>query len=284
MSTTYSFAFLDEYAKREIRRGLLKALAIPGHLVPYSSREMPMARGFGTGGLQITLSLIGPDDRLKVIDQGADHSVNACAMRRFICTMSPGVEPTTATSEATIIQTRHRIPETPMQRGQVMVYQVPKPDALDVVEPSNARRLQMHGESDYTALFVKLYEDLVHFREIRIANRYPLRIHGRYVMDPSPIPRFDNPKLHDSPVPHLFGAGREKMLYAVPPHTSADSLAFDDVPFRTERFEDEDGHRLACSRCGSRESYLEECPTPDGRRVWRCSDTEYCQRQMEAKQ
>ncbi|MGK7880598.1 MAG: alpha-D-ribose 1-methylphosphonate 5-phosphate C-P-lyase PhnJ, partial [Crocosphaera sp.] len=50
---SYQFGFIDEYAKKEIRRSLLKAVAIPGYQVPYASREMPMARGFGTGGLQI---------------------------------------------------------------------------------------------------------------------------------------------------------------------------------------------------------------------------------------
>ena len=60
MTTSERFGFLDEYAKKEIRRASLKASAIPGYQVPYSSREMPMGRGFGTGGLQLTLSLIGP--------------------------------------------------------------------------------------------------------------------------------------------------------------------------------------------------------------------------------
>ncbi len=274
----YNFAFLDAFAKREIRRCLLKAVALPGHLVPYSSREMPMARGFGTGGLQISLSLLGVDDTLKVIDQGSDHSVNAVAMRQFITRMSPGVSTTEETASADIIQTRHRVPETPLQNNQIMVYQVPKPDALDIVEASTARRRQLHGEGDYAPLYIRLYEDLVQFGEIRIANRYPLRINGRYIMDPSPIPRFDNPKLHQSPALHLFGAGREKMLYAVPPYCDADSLAFEDVPFRIERFENAAGERLACVACGSQNSYLEEFIRDDGGKVWRCSDTEYCAR------
>ena len=42
---------------------------------------------------------------------------------------------------------------------------------------------------------------------------------GRYVMDPSPIPKFDNPKMDDCAALQLFGAGREKRIYAVPPHT-----------------------------------------------------------------
>ena len=52
----YNFAFLDEQTKKEIRRAMLKAVAIPGYQVPFASREMPIGRGWGTGGLQVTLS------------------------------------------------------------------------------------------------------------------------------------------------------------------------------------------------------------------------------------
>ena len=68
---TYNFAYLDEQTKRMIRRAILKAIAIPGYQVPFASREMPMPYGWGTGGVQVTASIIGPDDVLKVIDQGA---------------------------------------------------------------------------------------------------------------------------------------------------------------------------------------------------------------------
>ena len=46
----YNFAYLDEQTKRMIRRTLLKAVAIPGHQVPFGSREMPLPYGWGTGG------------------------------------------------------------------------------------------------------------------------------------------------------------------------------------------------------------------------------------------
>ena len=108
--TQYRFAFIDEATKREIRRKLLKAIAIPGYQVPYSSPEMPIARGWGTGGLHVTLAIIGPKDIFKIIDQGSDASVNACNLRNFVQTMT-GVETTLDTSKATIIQTRHRITE-----------------------------------------------------------------------------------------------------------------------------------------------------------------------------
>ena len=68
----FNFAYLDEQTKRSIRRAILKAVAIPGHQIPFSSREMPMSYGWGTGGIQVTASVIGKEDTLKVIDQGAD--------------------------------------------------------------------------------------------------------------------------------------------------------------------------------------------------------------------
>src|ERR1700712_2260099 len=131
--TQYNFAFIDESTKKEIRRKLLKAIAIPGYQVPYSSPEMPIARGWGTGGLHVTLAVIGPEDVFKIIDQGSDASVNACNMREFI-QMVTGVKTTYNTSEATLIQTRHRITEEELQENQIFVYQVPQPEPLRAVE------------------------------------------------------------------------------------------------------------------------------------------------------
>ena len=69
MCQLYNFAFFDEASKREIRRAIIKGVSIPGHQIPFASREMPIGRGWGTGGLQITLALIGQGDVLKVIDE-----------------------------------------------------------------------------------------------------------------------------------------------------------------------------------------------------------------------
>lgn len=106
----YNFAYLDEGTKRMVRRALLKAVAIPGYQVPFASREMPMPYGWGTGGIQVTASIIGRDDVLKVIDQGSDDTTNAVSIRRFF-ERTASVTTTTHTGEASIIQTRHRIPE-----------------------------------------------------------------------------------------------------------------------------------------------------------------------------
>src|SRR3546814_9891233 len=73
----YNFAYLDEQTKRMIHRCILKAVAVPGYQVPFGGREMPLHYGWGTGGMQVTATIIGRDDTLKVIDQGADDTTNA---------------------------------------------------------------------------------------------------------------------------------------------------------------------------------------------------------------
>ncbi|MGD8783573.1 MAG: alpha-D-ribose 1-methylphosphonate 5-phosphate C-P-lyase PhnJ [Thioalkalispiraceae bacterium] len=281
MSKGYHFGFLDEHAKKEIRRASLKAVAIPGYQVPYSSREMPMARGFGTGGLQLTLSLIGAGDTLKVIDQGSDESVNAVSLRNFIEMTCPGINTTTKTSEANIIQSRHRIPEIALREDQLIILQVPYPDPLVIVESSEDKRKTLHGEANYARLLVKLYEDIVKFDEVTISHRYPTRINDHYVIDPSPIPRWDVPKMNMSSALILLGAGREKKIYAVPPYTRAEPLAFEDMPFRVEDFTDQYGQRRSCMRCGCTNSFLDEFIDADsGEKVYQCSDTDWCDEQL----
>jgi alpha-D-ribose 1-methylphosphonate 5-phosphate C-P lyase len=265
-----TFAFLDDGAKKDVRRALLKAVAIPGYQVPYGSREMPLARGWGTGGIQITLSLLLPSDTVKVIDQGCDGSVNAVNIKKFYERVGD-VRTTTDTREATLVQTRHRIPEERMDEGQILVLQVPYPEALREVESSEAQTRRMHAEADYARMWLHLYEDVVHYGEIRIAYRYPCTVNGRHVMDPSPIPRWDVPKLHMADTLFLFGAGRERRIYAVPPHTKVEPLEFDDHRFRVEDFSGK-----SCARCGATDSFLDEILGPDGARSFYCSDTGYC--------
>ena len=75
----------------------------------------------------------------------------------------------------------------------------------------------MHALADYGLMHVKLYEDIARFGQISISYDYPVMVNGRYLMSPSPIPAFDNPKMHMMPALQLFGAGREKRIYAIPP-------------------------------------------------------------------
>ncbi|WP_372892043.1 alpha-D-ribose 1-methylphosphonate 5-phosphate C-P-lyase PhnJ [Rhodosalinus sp.] len=265
----YNFAYLDEPTKRMIRRAILKGLAIPGYQVPFASREMPMPYGWGTGGVQVTAATLTPGDTLKVIDQGADDTTNAVSIRRFFQRVA-GVATTERTAEATVIQTRHRVPETPLTEDQILVYQVPIPEPLRFLEPSEVETRKMHALEDYGLMHVKLYEDIARHGEIATSYAYPARAEGRYVMDPSPIPKFDNPKL-ESPAIQLFGAGREQRIYALPPWTRVESLDFEDHPFDPSKAEH------PCALCGARDSYLDEVIVDDaGGRMFVCSDTDYC--------
>jgi alpha-D-ribose 1-methylphosphonate 5-phosphate C-P lyase len=266
----YNFAYLDEQTKRMIRRAILKGLAVPGYQVPFASREMPMPYGWGTGGVQVTAACLMPEDVLKVIDQGADDTTNAVSIRKFF-QRTAGVAVTEATTEASIIQTRHRIPETPLRKGQILVYQVPIPEPLRFLEPRETETRKMHQLEEYGLMHVKLYEDIARHGQIATSYAYPVRVEGRYVMDPSPIPKFDNPKLGNCPAVQLFGAGREQRIYALPPYSAVVSLDFEDHPFDPSRA----AH--VCDLCGSDSSYLDEVITDDaGARMFVCSDTDYC--------
>jgi len=267
----FNFAFLNEGAKREIRRALLKAVALPGHQVPFASPELPIARGWGTGGLQVTMSLIGPSDVLKIIDQGCDGSVNAVNLRKLLVATT-GVRTTFDSREATILQSRHRLPEIPLQAHQLAVLQVPLPEPLRLVEPSEVETRRMHSEADYARMWVSLYEDVVQNGAISLAAGYPCRVHGTYIMSPSPLPRWDLPLLDGAEHLTLLGAGREKRVYAVPPHTSVKPLEFEDLPFTVEDF-----GSAACARCGSTGTFLDELYDEKTGAAFRvCSDSGFC--------
>lgn len=277
-----SFAYLDERSKRAVRRAILTAMAMPGRQVPFVSREMPVARGWGSGGLQVTLSLVGPDDCVKVIDQGSDHSTNATAMRELIVATA-GATPTTDAREATILQSRHRIPDTPLREDQVLVLQLPHAEPLRRVVTGAARQRAAHLDGDHTAAWLEVYDDIVRFGEPRTGADYPILVEGMTLASPSPIPRHDVLRLDDLPHPVILGAGRHARIVALPPHTRVEPLIFADHPLRAEQTGG------TCSLCGSADAYL----VPDSAGfelseaaetgVWRCSDTDACTRRQEER-
>lgn len=271
MRIKYNFAFFDEGSKREIRRATLKAVSIPGYQVPFASREMPIGRGWGTGGLQLTLSLIGKEDILKVINQGSDESVNAVNIKKLI-NKTTGVKTTDMTRDASLIQSRHRIPEIPLDENQILVLQVPLPEPLRAVEPSEYVTKMLHAEKEYSGAWLMLFEQIVKFGKVSTGADHPVIVHDRYVMAPSPIPRFDNHKMNYSKALILLGAGREKKIYAVPPFTKVKSLAFEDYPFEVE-----DVNSKKCRLCGSSGVYMDEIiDDKTGKSSFQCNDTSYC--------
>ena len=77
--------------------------------------------------------------------------------------------------------------------------------------------------------------------------------------------------MHQMAALQLFGAGREKRIYAIPPYTDVRSLDFEDHPFRPIRAPH------ACALCRSADTYLDEVITDDrGGRIFVCSDTDFC--------
>lgn len=272
-----AYGFLDESGKREIRRALVKAISIPGYQVPYASREVPIARGWGTGGLQITLTLARPDLVVKVIDQGADDSVNAVNLRKFIARVAATAETTDALA-ADLIQSRHRIPEERLKKGQVLVLQVPDPEPLRGVEPDISAARIMHGDADYGRMWLMLYEQIVRSGRITFGASYPTLINGRHVMSPSPIPRWDVEKLNMAENLTILSAGREKRIYAVPPHTRAEPLVFSDVPYKVEDHAD-----LICARSGVKGFFMNEIPFDDGTSGHELSDSDFATKNIDAR-
>jgi alpha-D-ribose 1-methylphosphonate 5-phosphate C-P lyase len=268
----YAYAFLDAFAKRELRRRTLKAIAIPGYQVPYASRELPIARGWGTGGLQISLALVGPESVVKVIDQGSDDSVNAANLRRFITRMS-GAATTTDALACTLLQSRHRIPEEVLREGQVLILQVPDPEPLRAVQSDSSAAHQMHADADYGQMWLVLYEQLVRYKQYLQGASYPSLVNGRYLISPSPIPRWDTPKLHQAAHLTLLAAGREKRLYAVPPYTDVRPLEFHDVPFAVE---DQRGWRDEALNAVHK--FMNELPQADGTSRYELSDSGYAEK------
>jgi len=267
--SSYNFAFIDESTKKEVRRKILKAVCIPGYQVPYSSPEMPISRGWGTGGLHLTLSLIGPADVFKIIDQGSDASVNACSLRQFVKTMT-GCEVTFDTAAATLIQSRHRVPEEILTDQQILVLQVPQPEVLRGVERYEFKTRQMHAEADYAKIWVSLYEAYVRFGTMMRGSGYPIRVNGRYIATPSPIPRWDVPNLSMAHCLYLFGAGREKRIHCIPPYTRVEPLEFEDVLFHVEEFRD-----IRCSASGQDRAFLDEIYDDDGARKFVINDSNF---------
>lgn len=75
---------------------------------------------------------------------------------------------------------------------------------VTVPEPSEVEARKMHNVEDYGLMRVKLYGDIGRQGDIAAAYAYP--VEERRVMNPSPIPKLDKPKLEMVGI-QLLGAG-----------------------------------------------------------------------------
>jgi hypothetical protein len=150
--------------------------------------------------------------------------------------------------------------------------QVPTPESLRDIEPREAITRRLHAEADYTGAWLTLFEQVVRYGTATTAADHPVVVNGRYLMAPSPIPRFDNHKLNQAEHLTLLGAGREKKIYAVPPYTSVVSLDFEDYPFAVEGFPG-----ATCRLCGAEDVYFDELVDErTGETYYQCNDTSFC--------
>ena len=136
---------------------------------------------------------------------------------------------------------------------------------------------RLHAEADYTGAWLGLFDQIIRYGSTTTGADHPVKVNGRYIMAPSPIPRFDTLRLHMSDNLTLFGAGREKKIYAVPPHTTVEPLDFADYPFAVEDFSGK-----ACARCGATDTYLDELVDEEtGDTYYCCNDTAFCASRVE---
>src|SRR5258708_35841417 len=89
-------------------------------------------------------------------------------------------------------------------------------------------------------------------------------------MATTPVPRWDIPNFHQAETLYLFGAGREKRLYAIPPYTTVEPLEFEDVRFHIEDFNGE-----ACYQTGYRKAFLDVIYGDDGSKQWVVNDSNF---------
>ena len=234
---SYNFAYLDENTKRMIRRAILKAVAIPGYQVPFASREMPMPYGWGTGGVQVTAACLKPDDTLKVIDQGADDTTNAVSLRQFFEKDRRRYRDDDRNCRRRRLYRRATAFPEEMTDGWIRSWSTRCRSRSRFGFWSRARRRtrKMHALEEYGLMHVKLYEDIARHGRIATTYAYPVKVGERYVMDPSPIPKFDNPKL--SELSGGFAAlrrwARAADLRFAAPYTKVSQPRFRRLPIRS---------------------------------------------------
>ncbi len=97
------------------------------------------------------------------------------------------------------------------------------------------------------------------------------------MMSPSPVPAQDNARMHQNPAIQIFGAARERRIYALPAYSNVQSLCFADLDFLPRK------PAASCMICQSSEGFLDNLGTLDAPQ-WVCSDSECCQARKEGGQ
>ena len=122
-------------------------------------------------------------------------------------------------------------------------------------------------------MHVKLYEDIARHGHIATTYAYPVKVEGRYVMDPSPTPKFDNPKMHMSRgAAAVRRRPREAHLRRAALHRGGEPR------FRGPSLRDPDTSTSPARSAAPSSVYLDEVILDDrGGRMFVCSDTDHCE-------
>ena len=270
----YNFAYLDEQTKRMIRRAILKAIAIPGYQVPFASREMPMPYGWGTGGVQVTAAILGPDDVLKVIDQGSDDTTNAVSIRKFFA-KTAGVAHHHPHGRG---NGHPDPPPHPRDRrckeGRSWSIRCRSPSRCVSSSRARPRRGGCTRSAEYGLMHVKLYEDIARHGHIATTYAYPVKVEGP--LRDGPVADAEIRQSEDGPL-------RRRCSCSAPAARSAStpcrpiprsvSLDFEDHPFEVAAL-----RRALRAVRRAEQFYLDEVVLDDhGGRMFVCSDTDYCE-------
>ena len=210
---------------------------------------------------------------LKVIDQGADDTTNAVSIRRFFA-RTAGVRTTDAHRRGHAHPDAPPHPRDAAADGQILVFQVPIPEPLRWLEPRETETRRCTRWRTTALMHVKLYEDIARHGHVATTYDYPVMVNGRYLMRPRRSRSSTTPSWTASPALQLFGAGREKRIYAVPPYTRGAQPRLRGPPVQRR-----DAGTQPCALCGAADVFLDEIVVDDkGGRMFVCSDTDYCAR------
>lgn len=256
---------------------IFKVVVIFGYQVLFGGCEMLMFYGWGIGGIQLIVSVIGENDVLKVIDQGVDDIINVVLICQFFkCVI--GVVIIECIEDVILIQICYWILEMLLVEDQILIYQVLILELLCFIELCEIEICIMYVLEEYGVMQVKLYEDIVCFGYIVIIYVYLVKVNGCYVMDFLLILKFDNLKMYMMLVLQLFGVGCEKWIYVVLFYILVESFDFDDYFFIVQEWDE------FCVICGLCYSYFDEVVLDDsGQWMFVCFDIDYCCQQSEGQ-
>ena len=131
----------------------------------------------------------------------------------------------------------------------------------------------MHALEEYGVMHVKLYEDIARLRP----HRHDLRLSGAWWRSPPDVVPRRSPhstirSCDRCPALQLFGAGREKRIYAIPPYTRRRQPRFRGSPVSGP----EPGGAVRPLRRRATASLTRSSSTTRAARMFVCSDTDHC--------